>query len=754
MPWPTPQDYNEAVQNPNLAFTDAELRSGQPELNQLGLPRPISGGFACVYRIQCPSRVWAARCFMSETTDQQERYAAIECHLSKLNLPYTVRFGYQTQGIKVKGQGYPLLKMEWVKGVSLSSFVASNLSNPAALRSLADKWMQMLKALHGVGISHGDLQHGNVLVVGGELRLIDYDGMFVPELNGRFSNEVGHRNYQHPHRTNIDFGPYLDNFAGWAIYATLVALSEQPDLWHRHNGGDECLLFRRADFEQPHVSAVFRDLTRSSNANVRVLGEFLARLSVLSILDVPDLDVKYETSAASTIVNQDTATADGWWTDYIQDSGSPMEGAVLVRQETPDVQWIIDGVASSQPLAPANFLGSFRGIRILLGTSVIAVLVTGFGVELPAVSFIELSTGVLGLLALYAFIQFRRDPILTECKAFQNSLSDLSTDVGKKRSERKRLEEARNEVLDRMNAAQAEWTGLRRELDVDLQKEVEDLQTRAGFTRRSFDERRRAIADREGSELRVVQAAVSDRIAALDRQISGLSSKITDEKERTLRSLREGHVKMALLRYPIKNSSIQGIGQAYVERLADYGFFTAADLNRSGLAGVPGIGPKRLSALTKWRDSLKQHAEATAPAALPYADATRIEASFGSERRSLVSERKGLEEQSQAGAAAVRSKYAGERSSIEKDERNHRESIIQHEAVLRDRHRSRAAQLDKGIRDRRVADQASVSVLTEKLREFDKSFAALQWRWAKKEREGRRYAGLTFWNFLRKAVWQ
>jgi len=203
------------------------------ELNGLGLPRPRSGSFACVYKIECPGRAWAAKCFTTEVDDQQERYEAIDQHLAKVRLPYTVAFGYQPQGLRVKGREYPLLKMEWVTGDSLSSFIGSNLSNPGVLGALAEKWMAMLKALQQAEIAHGDLQDRNVLVVGGDLRLVDYDGMFVPALAGRFSNEVGQRNFQHPGRMNIDYGPYLDNFSGWVVYTSLVALSsiwpETPD---------------------------------------------------------------------------------------------------------------------------------------------------------------------------------------------------------------------------------------------------------------------------------------------------------------------------------------------------------------------------------------------------------------------------------------------------------------------------------------------------------------------------------------------
>src|SRR5438552_2906350 len=120
MAWPTPQDYNEAVQNPRLAFSDPDLRAGQPELTPLGLPRPISGNFACVYKMQVAGQRWAARCFISEVSDQQRRYEAISTYLAKVAIPYTVPFTFMPTGIKVQGRNYPLLKMQWVQGESLS----------------------------------------------------------------------------------------------------------------------------------------------------------------------------------------------------------------------------------------------------------------------------------------------------------------------------------------------------------------------------------------------------------------------------------------------------------------------------------------------------------------------------------------------------------------------------------------------------------------------------------------------------------
>ena len=228
MGWPTPQEYNEAIQNPRTAFADGELRAGQPVLTALGLPRPITGAFASVYQLVCPQRTWAVRCFLREYGDHQERYAAISEHLARVKLPYMVPFTFLTEGIRVNGRWYPILKMEWVEGESLHTYVEHHLDNPPALLGLAEQWVQMARTLRQASIGHGDLQHGNVLVVDHQLRLIDYDGMYVPPLAGRSSHEIGHRNYQHPQRTEADFGPQIDHFSTWVVYTALVALSVEP----------------------------------------------------------------------------------------------------------------------------------------------------------------------------------------------------------------------------------------------------------------------------------------------------------------------------------------------------------------------------------------------------------------------------------------------------------------------------------------------------------------------------------------------
>jgi serine/threonine protein kinase len=212
--WPTPQDYNEAVQMPSLAFADVELQRCEPELNLLGLPKPVSGSFASVYQMRGEKGTrWAVRCFLRNVPNQEERYAAISDQLARNKLPCMVPFEFVPQGIRVNERWFPILKMQWVDGIPLIEWIERNLEDAAKLTALQSRLKETIESLASVGIAHGDLQHGNIFVSrdGRTVKLVDYDGLYVPALEAMGSAEIGHRHYQHPARNGSHFArsPHL-----------------------------------------------------------------------------------------------------------------------------------------------------------------------------------------------------------------------------------------------------------------------------------------------------------------------------------------------------------------------------------------------------------------------------------------------------------------------------------------------------------------------------------------------------------------
>ena len=268
--WPSMTDYQEALQSPSLAFSSSELRKGAPVENKLGLPRPICGTFASVYELVNGHRRWAVKCFLRNTPDLHERYVKISDHLRKCRrLGYFVAFEYLEKEMRVRGELFPLVKMEWIEACQLNTFVEENLSSPRVLAKLCEHWDKLVADLRSANIAHGDLQHGNVLVrSNGDIRLIDYDGMWVPALEGQGSNEVGHPDFQNPRRTQRDFHLDIDEFSATVIQIAITALRRDKSLWEKYNNGDN-LLFRRRDFLDTQNSPLITDLRAMDDDGIR-----------------------------------------------------------------------------------------------------------------------------------------------------------------------------------------------------------------------------------------------------------------------------------------------------------------------------------------------------------------------------------------------------------------------------------------------------------------------------------------------------
>ena len=298
MNWPTSQDYNEAVQDAANNFADSELKRGEVVLNAMGLPVPRSGNFADVYQFKGgDGKMWAIKCFTRKVAGLRERYAKIDEHLAKAKLPFTVGFKFMEQGIQVKGHWFPLLKMEWVEGFTLNEFVAQNLAKPHYLHALMQMWAKLTGRLRDANMAHADLQHGNVLLVPGAtpqklgLKLIDYDGMWVPALAERHSGEVGHPNFQHPLRLKEKlYNGDVDRFPHFVIAAALRAtLIGGKAIWQRFDNEDN-LLFREGDLRDPSKSAVLKAMWELNDPVLRTLVGHLALSARQPLRKTPWLD--------------------------------------------------------------------------------------------------------------------------------------------------------------------------------------------------------------------------------------------------------------------------------------------------------------------------------------------------------------------------------------------------------------------------------------------------------------------------------
>ena len=116
---------------------------------------------------------------------------------------------------------FPVLLMDWVDGLGLSEYISRNYDNREKMANLYNNIQDMIEWLLTSHLAHGDLKPDNIIVTAdGNIVLIDYDGMFVPSMQGQYSRDLGTPQFQYKCRTISDFNEYIDDYAG--IYLTLI----------------------------------------------------------------------------------------------------------------------------------------------------------------------------------------------------------------------------------------------------------------------------------------------------------------------------------------------------------------------------------------------------------------------------------------------------------------------------------------------------------------------------------------------------
>lgn len=321
--YPSKTDYHNALQHPQIAFKnlDPSLEKGHAIKRNNGHGLWIaSGQFACVFKFKTnsPQKLWAIRCPTQCISNTAQHYRKVHDCLTKISQSsaYFVDFQFLDQGIRVNGNIYPIIKMEWSEGVTLNTFIEQNLNNKNKLESLAKCWLELCNKLIADKIAHGDLQHGNILVLDNNnnvsIKLVDYDSLYYePEDKNNTSDEIkGLNGYQHPLRDKIkNQSLKIDYFSQIVIYLSIIALAEKPQLWEDYKCyGADRLLFRRDNFEHPddtNKSKIFTELATLSD-NVSKLAQELKNLCKLTDFDqIPSLeDVLKTINPVATQVSQ------------------------------------------------------------------------------------------------------------------------------------------------------------------------------------------------------------------------------------------------------------------------------------------------------------------------------------------------------------------------------------------------------------------------------------------------------------------
>ncbi|NEC86515.1 hypothetical protein [Streptomyces sp. SID12501] len=679
------------MQHPELCFSDPDLKHGTVQQSPVLGPKAISGNFASVFSVTATNgQRYALKCFTRDSATLGKRYSAISSALGGLggvgtgglSQPWPVGFDFLEQGVLVGREWYPAVKMTWVQGTGLINWIERNLHDPAALHTLADRFLAMTVDLERNGIAHGDLQHGNLLVAAdATFRLVDYDGMYVPALRGEQPTENGHRNYQSPSRTAADFGPAMDRFSAWSIELALLAVATDPGLWTQlHDRHGEFLILSEADFKEPATSLAWPVLLSHPDKRVRAVAG-----RVKGFLGKPASALPPLTAGAVKLPAQRTASASasGTGAGGYAAGGGLGGGRPTVTSWTPAASgastsgvpaWMAGRMAAStapsaaaQPSAqqPAAGLAAFSGLSgfggrsagdlfaglgALLSTSVPGALVLAAAQPLdvlPAAQGVALLTSV----AVIGFGRRRRP----EYRAARKRMRDL-----KRRS---------RELADPASAHQR------------LEKEIHFLDDALAKDNTASDQRIQALQ----LELRDAQARITmdlnRRTDQAQQQLAGLAAQEQRRVAKALEPAIRAYIQDKLRRTSIQEArSLSNMGNKMVQALQDAGIRTAADFIGVDFSNnpsvvylvrpsgqrirVPGIGEARATALSDWRQGLERRARASAPTTVPPAAKAQIKADIAVLRRTHKAEIKQAEAEALQKKAALQQRITDERARL------------------------------------------------------------------------------------------
>ncbi len=759
MSLPTDLDYQEAIQNPRSVFADQELQDGQPELISpaLPLPKPRTGNFAVAFRMNCGQKSWAVKCFTRALhPDLQSRYMEISKHLDSTGSPYAVGFTFLPHGIRVHSHWYPILKMAWLDGELLSKYIERNITNHAALVSLATKWIEMLRALQGAGIAHGDLQHGNVVVVGGCLRLIDYDGMFVPGLTGRPSHEKGHQNYQHPQR-GAEFGPGLDNFSAWVIFVSILAVAYEPKLWARFNGGDECLLFRKSDFTDPDKSKVIQSLLGSKEQRLQALGSLFRNITYMAPEQVPSLDGQF---VASVPLEAAPRAIPDWIGDHLGNVASQSRASATqvpaARSDGIELDmsaWMLEFIESS-PSERAIFSSPPDRERVAAALSMMVVGLIGFGVANGNAPTLLLACfpGILLANVVFWLIRYRQDEAvqqrgerLRRLAEVENEIAQSDARIRNLDSERRRFEAA---SLEEVETFRKKYEAVAKRQAVEIESPRRDYRVESDRLKTE----RAATDQRETSRLRQVQNDSGAKLAALNQQIATSIQAESAELAKALIVLQQEFVDAALRTATIDRADIPGVKDALKANLRANGIYSAADAQRINYVKVTGIGDKKRFGILAWRHSVETQARTRMPTTLPWGVASAIQSAHQGHRRVLESDRDRTQQRNSDDRRAAQAQATVEREALLTQEGIAKNQLDRAEAAIVARYAHEFTRATEEAAAATAVAKVRSDDFERRVQEMRKATFGIKWRRERVRREAAAFERVRFRRYLRRIV--
>lgn len=279
--YPSVGQYTETIKLATSSPEDyfKELSSLHPVLDANGDPIMSNGNFAVVYKmVDDHGKFHAIRCFHRYQEGRSNSYKLICEELDKVSTPYLLPIKYHEKEFYVDSVEYPVILMDWVDGDPLDKYIRKILNDKRKLRSLAENFRQLAIWLLNQPFAHGDLKPDNILVKeDGSLVLVDYDGFFVPTMQGQKARELGSPDFRNPSRTENDFDENIDNFSLVSILLSLELIASEGKYFERF-AKEDGLLFSHDDYLNLRGSGIFRRALTSYDDDIPELAVMLERM--------------------------------------------------------------------------------------------------------------------------------------------------------------------------------------------------------------------------------------------------------------------------------------------------------------------------------------------------------------------------------------------------------------------------------------------------------------------------------------------
>ena len=366
MNYPLISEYIESIKNSEDNFN--VLSTLRPVYDEAGEIVMSSGNFAVVFKMKDESsgKLYAVKCFLKEQEGRDIAYQQITDELEYVSSNYLCSIKYFQKELFVDSTvssdtEFPVLLMDWAEGVTLDKYVHQHISDKYALQLITYQFGNMAAWLMTQPFAHGDLKPDNILVSeDGALVLVDYDGMFVPAMQGQKARELGSPDYRHPLRTEECFNEHIDDFPLALIGMSLKAIALDTSLL-QNNAKSDSLLFSESDFQNigeclmmKSLCALLNDAEFSKLYALFILAHSQQELSAVSfrlfLLNKVEKPIEEVLSTEATKEDRKYAIIDEYGVKYSRDGKkllkayfSSWEEEYVVREGT---EVICDGAFS------------------------------------------------------------------------------------------------------------------------------------------------------------------------------------------------------------------------------------------------------------------------------------------------------------------------------------------------------------------------------------------------------------------------